>query len=224
MTSKTINTKKALVIFSGGQDSTTCLHWAKQKFSQVQAVFFNYQQRHLNAEQTSALKIANLNNISLKLLTLDTFSQMSENSLLNHQMDIQQTKNQLPNTFVPGRNLIFLTYAAAYAYTQNISNLITGVCQTDYSGYPDCRKSTMNSLQKTLNLGLEVNFQIHTPLMNLNKAQTVLLAQELNALPSLKYSHTCYEGKKPPCQKCPACELRAKGFKEAKIEDPLLKA
>ena len=128
----------------------------------------------------------------------------------------------LPNTFVPGRNLVFLTFAAAFAYRQGIRHIVTGVAQTDYSGYPDCRAETIDALQQALRLGMESDVEIHTPLMHLSKKQTVELASDLGALPALAHTHTCYNGVRPPCGNCPACELRAKGFAEAGIPDPLL--
>ncbi|MHC5067932.1 MAG: 7-cyano-7-deazaguanine synthase, partial [Planctomycetota bacterium] len=132
-------------------------------------------------------------------------------------------RTALPNTFVPGRNLLFLTLAAAWAYQLGAANLVTGVCETDFSGYPDCRATTMRALEAALTAGMDAGFVIHTPLMHLDKAATVALAQELNALDLLAWSHTCYNGVVPPCGACPACQLRARGFAEAGIEDPLLR-
>ena len=128
----------------------------------------------------------------------------------------------LPNTFVPGRNLILLSFAAARAWQLGIENIVTGVCQTDYSGYPDCRKNAIDALQLALNLGMERQFVLHTPLMWLSKAQTVKMAQEFGALEALSLSHTCYNGQFPPCSTCPACFLRERGFLEAGIPDPLI--
>jgi len=122
---------------------------------------------------------------------------------------------------VPGRNLVFLSVAAIYAKQLKIKDIITGVCQTDYSGYPDCRDNFIKSLNQTLNLAMEEDFKIHTPLMWLTKSETVNFMQELQQLELLKHSHTCYKGERPACGKCPACKLRLKGFKEAKIKDPL---
>jgi 7-cyano-7-deazaguanine synthase len=130
----------------------------------------------------------------------------------------------LPNTFVPGRNLVFLTFAAAFAYQREIPNLVTGVAQTDYSGYPDCRESTLIALERALSLGMEFDFKLHTPLMSLSKQATVELAVNLGAMPAMALTHTCYEGMRPPCGRCPACVLRAKGFAEAGVEDPLTAA
>ncbi len=217
-----LSLKIALVVFSGGQDSTTCLHWAIKKFKSVQTVFFNYQQRHLNAELKAAQTITKKLGLKLKILSIETFQEIGGNSLLDKNKKIETLKSSLPNTFVLGRNLIFLTYAAAYAHTQDIQNLVTGVCETDYSGYPDCRQDTIKSLEKTLCLGIAGGIQIHTPLMFLNKAKTILLAQKLGGLQTLADSHTCYEGKTPPCGNCPSCILRDKGFKEAGILDPLI--
>ena len=129
-----------------------------------------------------------------------------------------------PGTKVFGRNLIFLTYAAALAYQSGIANLVTGVAQTDYSGYPDCRENTLQTLENAISLGMEFRVRIHTPLMHLSKAETVRLAAEVGALEAMADTHTCYNGERPPCGRCPACELRARGFAEAGIEDPLLAA
>ena len=139
----------------------------------------------------------------------------------SHQENI--IEEGLPNTFVPGRNIILLSFAAARAWQLGIENIVTGVCQTDYSGYPDCRKNTIEALQLALNLGMERQFVLHTPLMWLTKAQTVRKARELGALEALSFSHSCYNGTFPPCGTCPACLLRQKGFSEAGIIDPLIK-
>jgi 7-cyano-7-deazaguanine synthase len=215
---------KALVVFSGGQDSTTCLYWAFDKFSRenVKAVSFDYGQRH-TVELTAAKEICQLTKTEHIILPINTFTSLGGNALtgnaqVNNQLNPQ---THLPNTFVPGRNLIFLSFAAALAYQHNIKHLVTGVAQTDYSGYPDCREKTIQSLQKTLNLGMEYDFQIHTPLMFLSKKQTVEMAQKTGALKALSYSHTCYNGERPGCGKCAACLLRENGFAEAGIADPL---
>ena len=219
--------RPALVVFSGGQDSTTCLHWALNVFTRVEAIFFDYGQRHAR-ERESARIIAALLKVPLREFRLGFFSEMGGNALVDKSAVIEaDTHHGLPNTFVPGRNLLFLTQAAAYAYTLGISDLVTGVCQTDFSGYPDCRDETLRALEVALNLGLgwperEGKLVLHTPLMFLTKAQTILLAQQLGAMGSLALSHTCYEGLNPPCGVCPACLLRAKGFAEAGIPDPIL--
>jgi 7-cyano-7-deazaguanine synthase len=136
--------------------------------------------------------------------------------------DLFGRTEQVPNAFVPGRNIVFLTFAAAYAWQRNIQHLVAGVAQTDYSGYPDCRRETIEALESTLRLGMESNVLIHTPLMDLSKKQTVLLARDLGALEAMALTHTCYNGACPPCGECPACRLRARGFDEAGIKDPLL--
>lgn len=215
-------TSKALVVFSGGQDSTTCLYWALNHFEQVEALFFHYGQRH-EVEYQSALKIAQMAGVRLHELHVDTLSEIGGNSLTDHEVAIEEgSDSELPNTFVPGRNLIFMTYAAALAWKLNIQDLITGVCQTDFSGYPDCREDTMHALERSIQLGMDTPFKIHTPLMYLTKAQTVQLAEESQGLEAQAYSHTCYEGQVPPCAQCPSCLLRAKGFAEAGIPDPLV--
>jgi 7-cyano-7-deazaguanine synthase len=222
---KEILMSKTLVVLSGGQDSTTCLYWAMNKFGQenVSSISFDYGQRHI-IELQSAKKIAELASIEHTILPINTFSCLGGNALTDN-IDIEvdgDKESPLPNTFVPGRNLIFLTFAAALAYQKGIKNLVTGVAQTDYSGYPDCRKDTLQSLEKTLCLGMEYKIKIHTPLMDLSKAETVSLAIKLNAMEAMAYTHTCYNGVQPPCGDCPACILRAKGFAEAGVEDPLL--
>ena len=216
---------KALVVLSGGQDSTTCLYWAIDKFGidAVSSLTFDYGQKH-RIELACAKEVAEMAGVTNSVLPIDTFRILGGNALtddINVESEVDPD-TQLPNTFVPGRNLIFLTYAAAFAYQRGISNLVTGVAQTDYSGYPDCRNDTIESLQNTIRLGMETEVTIHTPLMWLSKAETVLLAKQLGALEAMAYSHTCYNGQQPPCGTCPACELRAKGFEEAGIADPLV--
>lgn len=216
---------KALVLLSGGQDSTTCLHWAIDRFGRenVSAISFDYGQRH-RVELECAQAIAAAAGVSQVCLPIDTFAAFGGNALTDAAVEIRDELNAetgLPNTFVPGRNLIFLTYAAAYAYSRDTGHLVTGVAQTDYSGYPDCREETMRSLQTSLQNGMDSDIQIHTPLMYLSKQQTVHLADSLGALPAMAMTHTCYNGVRPPCGACPACELRAKGFEEAGIDDPL---
>jgi 7-cyano-7-deazaguanine synthase len=219
--------RDALVVFSGGQDSTTCLHWALREFRTARAVFFDYGQRHA-AERDAASAIAGRLGVPLRTFRLDVFRELGGNALLDPTMAIDAAPGPgaLPNTFVPGRNLIFLAHAASYAYTLGIRDLVTGVCQTDYSGYPDCRDGTIRSLETALGLGLDWTgpgrgFHIHTPLMFMSKAESVRWAAKIGALESLAYSHTCYEGKYPPCGACPACRLRSKGFAEAGVPDPL---
>lgn len=212
---------KALIIFSGGQDSTTCLAWARANYDKVQAITFDYGQRH-RCELESATKICQLTGTPQKVLKTDLFSELSENALTNHSAEITNgSATELPSTFVPGRNLIFLTLAAIHAHQLGISEIITGVCQTDYSGYPDCREAFIKSAEQTISLALDQEMRIHTPLMHLTKAQTVKMMQDLGQIDLLKHSHTCYEGKRPACGHCPACKLRLKGFKEAGITDPL---
>jgi 7-cyano-7-deazaguanine synthase len=214
---------RALVVLSGGQDSTTCLYWAIDRFGQgnVTALTFDYGQRH-RIELDCARNIAAKVGVPQFELPIDTFAALGGNSLADTDIDVVDgADGDLPNTFVPGRNLIFLTFAAAYAWQHGINDIVTGVAQTDYSGYPDCRQETIDSLSGTLRLGLDQAFTIHTPLMNLSKKETVLLATKLGAIEAMSLTHTCYEGQRPPCGQCPACVLRAKGFAEAGIEDPL---
>jgi 7-cyano-7-deazaguanine synthase len=218
---------RAVVVLSGGQDSTTCLYWSIKRFGadNVSTVTFDYGQRH-RIEIDCARQIADHAGVSSCVLPIDTFSALGGNALTDDLpvADAEGQPGGLPNTFVPGRNLIFLTYAAAYAWQHNIDNLVTGVAQTDYSGYPDCRSETIAALQDALRKGLERPFTIHTPLMQMSKRKTVELARDLNALEALRLTHTCYNGVRPPCGTCLACQLRAKGFDEAGIADPLLGA
>lgn len=222
------STEKALVVLSGGQDSTTCLFWAMDRFGHdaVSSISFDYGQRH-RIELECARKVAAAAGITNTCLPIDTFSALGGDALTDSGIAVGGDSEQragLPNTFVPGRNLIFLTFAAAFAYQRGIEHIVTGVAQTDYSGYPDCQEATIHSLQNSIRLGMQTQIQIHTPLMHLSKRETVELASKLGALDSMALTHTCYNGARPPCGKCAACELRAKGFAEAGIDDPLLQA
>lgn len=218
---------KALVVLSGGQDSTTCLYWAIARFGRacVSSVTFDYGQRH-RIELAAAAAVAKKAGVENVQLPIDTFSALGGNALTD-DLPVPDSGGEepgLPVTFVPGRNLVFLTYAAAFAWPRSIGNLVTGVAQTDYSGYPDCRRETIDALTLALNLGMEADFSIHTPLMDLSKRQTVELAVAVGALEAMADTHTCYNGEQPPCGSCAACELRAKGFAEAGIADPLVSA
>jgi len=217
--------EKALVILSGGQDSTTCIFWAIDRFGKnaVETLSFDYGQRH-RIELVAAADVANYAGVRNTVLPINTFGKLGGNSLTDDSVEMPNTVSSegLPATFVPGRNLIFLTFAAAYAWRYDIRNLVTGVAQTDYSGYPDCRRATIDALEETLLLALERRMTIHTPLMHLSKKETVLLAKELNAMDALALTHTCYNGSRPPCGECAACILRARGFAEAGIPDPLV--
>lgn len=222
MVGASLKGEKALVVFSGGQDSTTCLYWALEHFDSVLALSFDYGQRH-SIELECAKKIAGLAGVSHTVASLPIFADLGANALTSDTAVSRELEdNGLPNTFVPGRNLFFMTYAAAWAYSRDIQHIVTGVAQTDYSGYPDCRESTLQALQQALRLGMESEFTLHTPLMHLSKAETVRLAQQHDAMGALAFSHTCYNGIFPPCETCPACELRAKGFCEAGVVDPLV--
>lgn len=213
----------AVVVFSGGQDSTTCLAWALARWSRVECVAIDYGQRH-RIELEAAQTIVRTAGVPLKIIPCNSLTALGGNSLTG-RLTVPEgvpDADTIPNTFVPGRNLLFMTIAAAYAYQRGISELVTGVCQTDYSGYPDCRADTMVALQAALRAGMAAEFTIHTPLMYLTKAESVLLMQQLGRLDLLALSHTCYNGVYPPCGTCPACLLRAKGFAEAGVADPLL--
>ncbi len=216
-------TTAAVVLFSGGQDSTTCLAWAQARWAQVSCVAIDYGQRH-RCELAAARIIAELARAPFTIVPCDSLTALGGNALTGtatvpHGVPAEGT---LPVTFVPGRNLLFLTLVAAWAYQRGITDLVTGVCQTDFSGYPDCRADTMTAMQAALRAGMDSPFTIHTPLMHLTKAESILLMRDLGRLELLKHSHTCYNGVFPPCGTCPSCLLRAKGFASAGIADPLL--
>ncbi len=213
-----------LVVLSGGQDSTTCLAWAKRRWAVVDAITFDYGQRH-RVELDCAVEVARRAGVRHhRTITVDSLKQLGGNTLTSETGAVLGVTGPggLPNTFVPGRNLLFMTLAAAWAWQLGTTDLVTGVCQTDYSGYPDCRADTMAALQQALRLGLESQITIHTPLMWIDKAESVRLAQAEGGLDLLAWTHTCYAGQVPPCAVCPACVLRAKGFAEVGIADPLL--
>ena len=209
---------KALVLFSGGQDSTVCLGWALDRFDSVETIAFDYGQRH-RIELEVRLEVLK----RIGAIKPEWSRRLSDDHSLTRDAKIVISESGLPSTFVPGRNLIFLTYAAAVACRNGIATLVGGMCETDYSGYPDCRNETMESLARTLSLGMDQAFEIQTPLMFINKAATWKLAQELggDALVALiiDHTHTCYIGDRTKrhswgygCGECPACELRAKGY------------
>jgi 7-cyano-7-deazaguanine synthase len=223
----------ALVLFSGGQDSTTCLAWALDRFDRVETVGFDYGQRHrveldCRADIVAGLKALN-RAWAAKLgedhtIDLGVLGRISE-SALTRDSAIEMQANGLPSTFVPGRNLVFLTLAAALAYRRGLSHIVGGMCETDYSGYPDCRDQTIKALNNALNLGMGRDFVLDMPLMWIDKAATWRLAESLggSALVTLirERTHTCYLGERGElhewgygCGACPACELRAKGYAE----------
>ncbi|KMK76555.1 7-cyano-7-deazaguanine synthase QueC [Alkalihalobacillus pseudalcaliphilus] len=206
--------EKAVVVFSGGQDSTTCLVWALQNFKEVVTVTFDYGQRHRD-EIECAKEIANELGVSFKVLDLQLISQLSANALTRDDIKVEAGKEGgLPSTFVEGRNHLFLSFAAIYGKQVGARHIVTGVCETDFSGYPDCRDSFIKSLNVTLNLAMDHQFVIHTPLMWLDKKETWQLADELGYLDFVQEKTlTCYEGiRGAGCGECPACELRKKGL------------
>jgi 7-cyano-7-deazaguanine synthase len=211
------NNQSALVLHSGGQDSTTCLFWALKKFKTVRTLCITYGQRH-SFEVEVAQKIAREAGVPFQVLNAGVISELSDNSLTNHSLVMDQEKpaDSYPNTFVPGRNLFFLTFAAVIARAHDIRNIVTGVSQADYSGYPDCRDTFIRSTNTTLNLAMDEQFIIHTPLMWLSKAETWALADELGVLDVVKnQTLTCYNGIiAEGCGHCPACKLRNDGLKQ----------
>jgi len=224
---------KAMVVLSGGQDSTTCLFWAKQKFKEVHAITFNYGQKH-SIELDAAVKVAQMAEVqthqfvNIPNLLRGRSPLVNPNEKLEQYTDYQSMDkiigNRVELTFVPMRNAFFLTVAANYALERDIYDLVTGVCQQDNANYPDCRESFIGLQEATINEALGItNFQIHTPLMDLSKAQSIDLAKTFDGcMDALAYSHTAYDGKYPPIGKDHASLLRAQGFLEADTPDPLI--
>jgi 7-cyano-7-deazaguanine synthase len=224
-------TDSALVLFSGGQDSTTCIAWALERYAHVETIGFDYGQRHrieldCRADILAAIRrdfpswAGRLGDDHM--LDLSILGQLSETAL-TQEKEIAFAASGLPNTFVPGRNLLFFTFAAAIAYRRGIKHLVGGMCETDYSGYPDCRDDTLKALQVALNLGLEQRFVVDTPLMWIDKAQTFALAHDIGGDKLmqivLEHTHSCYMGDRTHrhdwgygCGTCPACELRSQGW------------
>ena len=212
-----IHNAKALVVFSGGQDSTTCLFWAKREFKEVVALTFCYGQKHVN-EVEYARAIAKKAGVEHFVMDVPLIGTLGKNSLTDPTIKMDESKPEAscPNTFVPGRNLFFLSIAAVFAHERSISHIVTGVSETDFSGYPDCRDAFIKSLNVTLNLGLETQFVIHTPLMWIDKAATWALADELGVFDLVRNETlTCYNGiPGDGCGHCPACKLRREGLEK----------
>lgn len=209
-----MNRKKALVVFSGGQDSTTCMFHAMAHYDEVELVTFNYGQRH-SKEIEVAKSIAEEQGLRHHLLDMSLLGQLSPNALTAHDMEIAKEADQeMPNTFVPARNMLFLSFATALGYQIGAGTIITGVCETDYSGYPDCRDIFVKSMNVTANLAMDRNFVIETPLMWLNKKQTWAMADDYGKLEYIREKTlTCYEGViGDGCGECPACRLRNEGL------------
>ncbi|MFI4940155.1 MAG: 7-cyano-7-deazaguanine synthase QueC [Burkholderiales bacterium] len=224
---------RALVLFSGGQDSTTCLAWALTHYAAVETIGFDYGQRHAVELSVRPTVLQKLRALSLDwdarlgedhVVDLSVIAKIS-NTALTQEVEIAMQDNGLPNTFVPGRNLLFMTVAAAVAYRRHADVLVGGMCETDFSGYPDCRDDTIKALQVTLNLGMATRFKLETPLMWIDKAQTWALANRLGGAPLIELiredTHTCYLGTRGTlhewgygCGACPACELRARGYRQ----------
>ena len=230
-----MNSETALVLFSGGQDSTVCLAWALERFSRVETVGFDYGQRHVIELSVRALlreKMSALNSGWAArlgddhMIKLDALAAISDTAL-TRQTTIEIADSGLPTTFVPGRNLVFFCFAGALAYRRGARHLVAGMCETDYSGYPDCRDDTIKAMQVALTLGLDKRVAIHTPLMWIDKAETFALAVEIGGEAFLDLliedSHSCYLGDRGKrhewgygCGTCPACQLRSQGFAKFK--------
>lgn len=229
------STDRALVLFSGGQDSTTCLAWALSRYASVETIGFDYGQRHAIEMSVRPTLIKKLRDMSTEwsqklgqdhVIDLSLISKVSDTALTQN-VEIAMLENGLPNTFVPGRNLLFMTVAATVAYRRGLNVLVGGMCETDFSGYPDCRDDAMKALQVTLNLGMATRLKIETPLMWIDKAATWKMAQKLGGATLLNTirqdTHTCYLGERGAlhdwgygCGSCPACALRARGHQQFK--------
>jgi 7-cyano-7-deazaguanine synthase len=225
------DTRRALVLFSGGQDSTACLAWALDRYAHVETIGFDYGQRHA-IELECRLHVRSALHSHFPrwarklgedhLIDLSVLAQISDTAMTDTRA-IEMTAQGIPNTFVPGRNLLFFNFAAAVAYRRELSVLVGGMCETDFSGYPDCRDNTLRALQVAISLGLEAPMTLDTPLMWLDKAQTWALTEELGGEPLIElvieHTHTCYLGDRSQrhawgygCGLCPACDLRRKGY------------
>lgn len=223
--------KKCLVILSGGQDSTTCLYWARREFQEIHTITFDYGQRH-RIEIDAATKIATegffkgwvKQHTVVKCPVLQSTSPLvNQSEQLEQYKDWQSLPGGLEKTFVPGRNALFLVMTANRAYCMGITDLVMGICQEDFGGYPDCREVFRTSIQRTLSLAMDVQIDIHAPLMFLTKSESVKLAMTLpGCMEALAYTHTAYDGKYPPTGHDHASLLRAKGFEEAGVPDPLV--
>jgi len=212
-----VNKKSAVVVFSGGQDSTTCLFWAKKRYDEVIAVSFDYGQKHIQ-ELECAKQICKKYEVEHHILNMDLLNQLAPNSLTRVDIEVDKTHtgDTPPNSFVDGRNLLFLTFVAIFAKQRAINHIITGVSQSDFSGYPDCRDVFIKSLNVTLNLSMDYEFIVHTPLMWIDKMETWKLADELQVMDIIKNETlTCYNGiVGDGCGDCPACALRQKGYED----------
>ncbi|ETR72940.1 MAG: 7-cyano-7-deazaguanine synthase [Candidatus Magnetoglobus multicellularis str. Araruama] len=217
------NDKKAIVVYSGGQDSTTCLIWALTNFKKVKAISFDYGQKHQN-ELDVASKIAFSLKVEHQIVNLKMLRYLTTSALFSNSSqgvnDAHLIHDHLPASFVPNRNALFLTLAHAHAQQIGHSHIVTGVCQTDYSGYPDCRDNFIKSINVSLNIGSESNIEILTPLMYLDKKEIWQLADNLGAIDTILQTHTCYNNSQKSnnwgrgCGTCPACKLRSKGFQQ----------
>ena len=226
-----------VVLLSGGQDSTTCLFWAKKEFGDIHAISFDYGQRH-RSELEAAELIAELARVrSFEVLELGVLAQLADSSLVSSSGELSSSGGYvddhvaggLPTSFVPGRNLLFLGVAGAYAVKKGVHDIVIGVSESDYSGYPDCREEFIEHMAKALVAAMPSSaspITIHAPVMRMAKYQEVLMAKELgdDCWKALGLSITCYQGKRPGCGACPSCEYRAAGFGIAELEDPALKA
>ena len=210
---------KVIVLLSGGMDSTICLYWAKEKFYKVSAISFYYGQRH-KKEISSAIEIAKKAEIPWGYIDIDSYGKIVDTALTRRKSIY--ALNEIPNTFVPNRNLVFFSLASAYGSQQDIYDYVGGMCQTDFSGYYDCRRTTLDKFEEALSLSLNKQITIWTPLMGLTKTESLKLAQQFDGcMDALALTHTCYLGNELACGECPACKFRLKGFKEAGLKDPI---
>lgn len=215
-----MNNTSALILLSSGQDSCTALCWAMEKFTDVFTISFDFGQTH-KIELESARAISEKCNVAHEIIELQSIFKSTPQCALLSDAGEGSASEKFPSTFVPGRNLLFLNVASIHAFSRGIRNLVIGVSQLDYSGYPDCREEFIRSAEKTISLAMDEEFKIHAPFLHMSKANEIRLMQKLGKLDLLTFTHTCYKGERPPCEKCDACVLRAKAFEEVGVEDPI---
>ena len=215
---------KAVVLLSGGQDSTTCLFWAVQVFDEVVAMSFDYGQRHAS-ELEAGRKIAELAGVARVVVDVPCFHQVSDTALVNFDQPLIEPLDREPSQFLPARNIVFLSIAAGYAAERGIENIVLGVCGNDYTGYADCRPEFVAAMEEALTIGVGHTIRLHGPLLYLSKAETVRLSHRLpGCWDAMALTQTCEEGTVGGCGECPACKHRQRGFISAGIEDPLCTA
>lgn len=211
---------ESIILLSGGQDSTTCLALAKSEGWKVHALFFDYNQRHLEMELEASRKVSEL--AGVESFNIFKFPSLG-GGLVKKGVDLWEEKKGLPTSFVPGRNLLFLTAAAGWGWERDIFTVWIGANEIDFSGYPDCRSGCLRGAQKALRACLDAPIEVKAPLLDLSKVEIIQLMEKLGKLDWYEWTHTCYEGRRPPCGTCRSCKIRQEAFEKAGIPDPLLR-